>query len=195
MGKIVVCTMLSIDGYTEGAGGDVMAMPMDEAFAWHNVERVRAASSFLFGATTYRGALTYWPQQFDNPNAHPADRYIAERYANGIPITVVSDTLTLDETGPWRDQTTIVRRADSYDAVAQLREREGDTLIFGSQTLWTDLLAHGLIDELHLMIGAKVVAGERHAFVGVPETNLQLIGVRSWRGSDNVVLCYATTAS
>lgn len=195
MGKIVVCTMLSIDGYTEGPGGDVMAMPMDEAFAWHNVERTRAASSFLFGATTYRGALTYWPHQFDNPDAHPADRYIAERYANGIPITVVSDTLTADDTGPWRDQTTIVPRADGHDTVARLRERDGDALIFGSQTLWTDLLAHDLIDELHLMLGAKIVAGERHAFVGVAETDLHLIGVRSWGGSDNVVLSYSTTAS
>lgn len=61
MGKIVVCTMISIDGYTEGPGGNVMALPMDVAFAQHNTERTRTASSFLFGATTYRGALTYWP--------------------------------------------------------------------------------------------------------------------------------------
>jgi dihydrofolate reductase len=195
MGKIVVCTMLSIDGYTEGSGGDVMAMPLDEAFAWHNVERARAASSFLFGATTFRGMLAYWPQQHGDPDAHPGDRIIAERYATGIPITVVSDTLTLDDTGPWREQTTIVRRADAHDAVAKLRESDGEVLIFGSQALWTDLLTHGLVDELHLMIGAKIVAGDRPAFAGLPETALQLIGVRTWRGSDNVVLSYATGRS
>lgn len=105
MGEIVVCTMLSVDGYTEGPGGDVMAMPMDAAFAEHNTDRARTASSFLFGGTTYRGALTYWPQQHDNPDASPLDHYIAKRYAEGIPITVVSDTLTADDTGPWRDQT------------------------------------------------------------------------------------------
>ena len=48
MGKIVVCTMLSVDGYTEGPGGDVMAMPMDAAFAEHNtdglVRRTRSCS-------------------------------------------------------------------------------------------------------------------------------------------------------
>jgi hypothetical protein len=33
VGKIVVCTMLSVDGYTEGPGGDVMAMPMDAALS------------------------------------------------------------------------------------------------------------------------------------------------------------------
>lgn len=190
MGKIVVCSMVSVDGYTEGAGADVMAMPMDAAFAQHNEDRARTASSFLFGATSYRGALTYWPQQVDNPDASPLDRYIADRYAAGIPITVISDSLTADETGPWREQTTIVRRADRDPAIARLREQDGDTLVFGSQTLWTDLLADGLFDELHLMIGPKLVAGDRRAFTGVPTTQLELLGVRTWGGSDNVVLSY-----
>ena len=44
MGKIVVCTMVSIDGYTEGRGGDVLALPLDEAFARHNEDRVRSAA-------------------------------------------------------------------------------------------------------------------------------------------------------
>ena len=172
-----------------------MAMPMDAAFAEHNTDRARTASSFLFGGTTYRGALTYWPQQHDNPDASPLDHYIAKRYAEGIPITVVSDTLTADDTGPWRDQTTIVRRADSHEAVARLREHDGDALIFGSRTLWTDLLAHGLVDELHLMIGPKIVAGDHRAFDGVAETDLRLIGVRTWGGSDNVVLSYGLGGS
>jgi hypothetical protein len=103
VGKIVVCTMLSVDGYTQGPGGDVMAMPMDAAFAEHNTDRARTASSFLFGATTYRGALTYWPHQHDNPDASPLDHDIAKRYAEGIPITVVSDTLT--QTTPGRGAT------------------------------------------------------------------------------------------
>ena len=193
MGKIVVCTMVSIDGYTEGAGGDVMALPLDEAFAKHNEDRARTASSFLFGATTYRGMLGYWPQQHENPDASPLDRYIASRYAEGIPITVVSDTLGPDDTDPLREQTTIVRRDEAHAAVARLRERDGDALMFGSRTLWTDLLAHGLVDELHLMIGPKVVAGDHRVFEGVPTTDLRLIGVRTWAGSDNVVLSYATS--
>ena len=191
MGKIVVCSIVSIDGYTEGRAGDVMAMPMDEAFARHNDDRVRSASSLLFGATTYRGMVSYWPGQHDHPDS-PLNTYIAARYADGIPITVVSDSLTMDDTGPWRDQTTIVPRGEAHDAVARLRERDGDALIFGSRTLWTDLVAHGLVDELHLMIGPKVVAGDHRVFDGVPETNLKLIGVRTWGGSDNVVLSYAT---
>ncbi|NUL44966.1 deaminase [Cellulosimicrobium funkei] len=197
MSNIVVSTMMSIDGYTEGRDGDVYAMPVDEAFDEHNADRVRAAGHLLFGGTSFRGMGDFWPHQVDNPDANPHDRYIASRYADGIPITVVSDSLTREDVRVWSKQTTIVRRTEAHDAVARLRERddERDVLIFGSRTLWTDLLAHGLIDELYLMIGPKIVAGDHHAFIGVPETNLRLRDVRTWKDSGSVVLHYAVGAT
>ncbi len=192
MSKVVVTSIVSVDGYTEGPDGDVMAMPMDHAFDEYNAERMRSAGSLLFGGTTYRGFVGFWPTALENPELTPGSTEIAQRYADGIPITVVSDTLTEDETGPWRDQTTIVRRADAHEAVARLREQDGgDALMYGSRTLWGDLLAHGLVDELHLMVGPSLVAGDHHAFVGVPPTGLRLLDVRQWDGSDNVLLSYA----
>ena len=192
MSKVVVCTIVSVDGYTEGPDGNVMVMPMDHAFDEHNAERMRAAGSLLLGGTTFRGFVGFWPSMVGNPDATPGSSYIAQRYADGIPITVVSDTVTQEDTGPWRDQTTIVRRSDAHEAVARLREQDGgDALIYGSRTLWTDLLAHGLVDELHLMVGPSLVAGDHHAFAGVPATGLRLLDVRRWDGSDNVLLSYA----
>jgi dihydrofolate reductase len=192
MSKVVVCTIVSVDGYTEGPGGNVMVMPMDHAFDEHNAERMRAAGSLLLGGTTYRGFVGFWPGMAGNPDATPGSSEIAQRYADGIPITVVSDTVTEEDTGPWRDQTTIVRRNDAHEAVARLREQDsGDALIYGSRTLWTDLLAHGLVDELHLMVGPALVTGDHHAFAGVPAAGLRLLDVRRWDGSDNVLLSYA----
>jgi dihydrofolate reductase len=192
MSKIVVVNMLSLDGYTEGPAGDVMAMPMDLAFDSHNAERLRAADSILFGATTYRGMVGFWPGEVgreDRPDGH---RYIAQRYADGIPVTVVSDTIEEADTGAWRDQTTIVRRADAHSHIARMREQDGgDAVIYGSRTLWGDLLAHGLVDELHLLVGPKVVAGDAHAFAGVPQTDLRLLDVRRFDDSDSVLLSYA----
>lgn len=193
MSKIVVSSMISVDGHTEGTGGEVWAMPMDNAFAEHNADRVRAAGHLLFGGTSYWGIKDYWPHQVDNPDASPHDRYIASRYAQGIPITVISDSLERDDLVVWADQTNIVKRADAHKTVAKLRDQddECDVLIFGSRTLWTDLFIHGLVDELHLMIGPKIVAGDHRAFTGAPETNLRLLDVRTWKDSGNVVLHYA----
>jgi len=191
MSKVVVSSIVSVDGYTEGPGGDVYAMPMDHAFTGHNAELMRDAGSLLVGGTTYRGFVEFWPVELGNTD-HPDHQYIAQRFADGIPITVVSDSLTEVDTGPWRDQTTIVRRADAHEAVARLRERDGDDAVtFGSRTLWTDLLAHGLVDELRLMVGPSLVAGDHHAFAGVPAAGLRLLDVRRWDGSDNVLLRYA----
>lgn len=191
MGRIVVSTLLSVDGYTEGPNGEVSAMPMDVAFGRHNAEQVRAAGSLLFGATTFRGMVSYWPFQLENPDASEDDRYIAQRYADGIPITVVSDTLSPAETGGFREQTTVVPRREARGAVAALRERDGDALVFGSRTLWCHLLGQGLVDLLHLMMGPKVVAGDHPAFAGVPTTDLELLGTRRLAGSDLVLLTYA----
>ncbi len=168
-----------------------MAMPMDLAFGRHNAEILALAGSLLFGATTFRGMRGYWPHQLDNPDATDDDRSIAARYAAGIPITVVSDTLTPEETAPWTAHTTIVRRAQTRDAIAHLREQDEDTLIFGSRTLWNSLLAQGLVDELHLMVGPRIVAGDRTAFEGLPPTDLHLLGASRLAGSELVLLSYA----
>lgn len=50
MSKTMVCNILSIDGFTEGADGNVMAMPMDHAFDLYNAERMGTAASVLLGA-------------------------------------------------------------------------------------------------------------------------------------------------
>jgi riboflavin biosynthesis pyrimidine reductase len=71
-------------------------------------------------------------------------------------------------------------------------QQDGDVLVFGSRTPWTDLLARGLVDELHRIIGPKIVARDHHAVAGTPETDLRLLDVRCWDDSDNVVLQYAT---
>lgn len=193
MSKVVVSSMLSIDGYADGRGGDVSAMPMDQAFSAHNVERVRAAGHLLFGATGYRGMLQYWPDRVDDPDASPDDRYIASRYAEGIPLTVVSDSLTAQDVTAFAEQTTIVRRAAAHASVDRLRAQDDprDILIFGSRTLWTDLLAHGLVDELHLMIGPRVVGGDHRAFEGLHGVDLELLGTSTSAGSGSVVLRYA----
>jgi hypothetical protein len=41
---------MSLDGFYEGPGKDVMALPMDVTFSEYNRERMKAADTVLFGA-------------------------------------------------------------------------------------------------------------------------------------------------
>jgi dihydrofolate reductase len=195
MRKLVVANFMSLDGYYDGPGGDFMVMPLDETFDAYNAERLRAADTLLVGARSYLGFKGYWPPQADNPDARPVIREIGRRN-NAIDKVVVSDTLTEDQTDPWRSTTTIVRRADAHRAIAELKRGDGrEILVFGSRTLWNDLLAHGLVDELHLMVGAGVVGGGTPIFGTRPPGRLRLAEVRRFDGSDNLVLRYDVAGS
>jgi dihydrofolate reductase len=64
-------------------------------------------------------------------------------------------------------------------------------LVFGSRTLWHDLLRAGLVDELHVMIGAGLVGGGTPAFPDGVSEPLRLLEARRHDGSGIVVLRYA----
>lgn len=195
MRKLIVVNLMSLDGYVAGVGGNLMVLPLDGSFSEYNVTRMREADTLVLGATTYRGFVGYWPGVADDTTQPPVEREISS-INDTIAKVVVSDSLTVGDTAPWQDTTEIVRRDDAHRRVAELKAAEGaDIVTFGSATLWNDLLAAGLVDELHLMVGPGAVgAGEpafRAPFGGQAfEGSLTLTGVRQLEGSQNVLLTY-----
>jgi dihydrofolate reductase len=191
MRKVIVCNIMSLDGYYTGPDDNIMVMPMNPSFDAFNVEHMRAADTLLLGRSSYEGFRSYWPPVADNPDESDDNREISRRYRD-IGIVVVSDTLTPDPAQPLADNTTIVGRADAARHVTDLKAQAGgDILIFGSHTLWRSLLDAGVVDELHLMIGAAIVGGGRPMFDDGPAVSLTLLGSRTYEGSANVVVRYA----
>lgn len=192
MRKLIVISIVSLDGFIAGPGGNVMVMPMDHSFDEYNLERMKAAGTSVLGRTSYDFFKAFWPGVDGNDAFGPVQQEFS-RLDNAIPKVVVSDTLTMDATAPWTDTTTIVRRADAHAAIAELKrgeESEGDIVIWASHILWNDLLAAGLVDELHLMVGPVVLGAGVPAFEGEPPA-LRLIDTRTWEGSSNVLVRYA----
>lgn len=204
MRKVVVSSIVSLDGCVAGPGGNVLALPMDRFFDEHNLERQRSADTLLLGRNTYLGLKAWWPAIAEDPARSPAvqlDPSTAELHRetaqrnNALHKVVVSDTLTDADTAPWTDTTTIVRRADAHETVRRLKDRPGqDLLVFGSATLWGDLLQAGLVDELHLLIAPVVLAGGLPAYGSGPVPPMRLVDVRRREGSDNALLSYAVEA-
>jgi dihydrofolate reductase len=204
MRKLIVCNAMSLDGYYTGPDDNVMALELDDAFDAYNAERLRTADILLLGRSSFVGFKSFWPPIAADPRFTDAQREVS-RLDNEIDKVVVSDTLTPEETDPWRN-TRIIKRADAHEQIAELKRGQGnEILVFGSRTLWSDLLAHGFVDELHLMVGPVIAGGGTPMFgrgtalasahrPGEPpveaERLLRRTGTRTWDDSGNVLLRY-----
>jgi dihydrofolate reductase len=194
--KLIVCNAVSLDGFYEGPNKNVMDLfdhrqvyPTDESFDVYSAERLRSADTLLVGRTSYEQLKSYWPPLAADPDAPPVEREVS-RLNNAIDKVVVSDGLTPEETEPWRN-TSIIGRADAHERIAELKRQSGkDILVFGSRTLWNDLLEGGLVEELHLMIGPVLVGAGTPLFDGRIPVSLRLLDSRTWEGAGNVLARY-----
>jgi len=191
MRKLVVTILISLDGYVAGPGGNFMAMPLDESFSAYNLERLRTADTLLLGRTTYLGFRSYWPSIADDPRQPETEREISRRNTDARKV-VVPDSLTPQDVTGWGDSR-LVRRAEAHDVVRGLKAQNGaDILVFGSIPVWNDLLAAGLVDELHVMVGNGVLGAGVPAFTAPLPQRFHLQDTRRLPGSDNALLVYAT---
>jgi dihydrofolate reductase len=189
MRKLIVVNIISLDGYYEGPGKDVLALPFDDAFSDYNVERLRAADTLLLGRRSFEGFRDYWPPVAERGDVRPVEREIS-RLNTAIDKVVVSDSLMPEDTAPWTN-TRIVARAEAHEVIARLKQTSGgDILVFGSHTLWNDLIAAGLVDELHLMVGPALLGGGTPMFEGDSPVRLRLLESRTLDRSELVLVRY-----
>lgn len=165
MRKIVAGLFMSLDGVV-GSPENWQFPYADEESQAEVGKRMARADTFLFGRVTYEGFAAFWPQQ-DNEMAY---------VMNAVPKVVVSTTL---ESADWHN-TTVVR---TLPEVKALKERDGgDIRVTGSITLVRSLLAHGLLDELELLLHPVLVGtGTRLFDNGSVGHALHLVASRALR--------------
>jgi dihydrofolate reductase len=153
MRRVVAAEYLSVDGRMtmEDPEGRKQERGGWTAPFWNDeLEKMQhdllfASDALLLGRVTYQGFAEAWPSTTDEEGF--ADRM------NSLPKHVASTTLS--EPLDWN---ATLLRGDVVGGVSRLKEEAGDNmLIYGSGELVRTLLAHGVIDELRLMIHPVVL--------------------------------------
>lgn len=190
MRKIIVCNIISLDGYYEGPGRNIMALPYDEAFDEYNADRLRTADILLLGKTTFEEFKKYWPPVADNRDFRSVEREIS-KMNNTIQKVVISDSQTVSDLGVWKNTTTIIKRSNSNEEIKKLKNQDGkDILIFGSHKMWNSLILNGLIDELHFMVGPALLGSGTPVFESESSVQLHLLDSRILNHSQLVLNRY-----
>jgi dihydrofolate reductase len=165
MRKLIVHEFITLDGVIQGPGGE--SEDRDGGFAhggwtrayWHDEiglsfgALMQGVDAFLLGRRTY---VTH----ADAFEPLPAGDFFGD-LMNGPAKYVVSKTL---EKPRWRN-TTIIRDADVVGAVRALKAQPGKNILLdGSSQLLHTLLAHDLVDELHLSLYPLALGGGKRLF-------------------------------
>lgn len=192
MAKLVFSNLVSLDGFCAGPGGDLNGLPMGAEFDQHNLDLLRKAGALLFGRVTFDLLRSFWPEVQKEATPDPLLADIAGRLAK-TQKSVVSNQLTLGPTEPWSD----ARIVSGTEANAHVRDlkaaADGDVVAFGSRHLMNKFLGHGLVDELHLLVGNIVLGEGERLFLTPACGGLALVEHRQLPQSETVLLRYACT--
>lgn len=190
MGKLIVCNLMSLDGFVSGPDGNVMVMPFDNGFSDYNAERLRTAAAMVLGRKTFEFFRAYWPAIADDGEQPAVEREIS-RLNTAAPKLVVTDSLQSGDLTGWGPARAVTRQNASAEITKLKAETAGDVLVFGSHTMWNALLRDGLVDELHLMIGPGLVRKGAPAFETDMAGKLKLLDTRRFDNSSLVLLTYS----
>jgi dihydrofolate reductase len=181
MPTIASFIFISLDGFYEGANGELDWPIVDQEFNDFAARQLDEADAIGFGRATYEHMAAYWPTEQATVN----DPAITTRM-NEKPKFVFSTTLT---DASWSGTTVV--RGEATAHVPTIKAAAGkELLVIGSAHLTASLARVGLLDELRIMVCPIVLGRGRSLFEDLKDrVSLTLLRVRRF-DSGNLVLTY-----
>ena len=167
MGRTVYWMNVSLDLFIErdeGEQGGGSWMRIDEEL--HREFNRRAAEQVLSieGRVIYETMEDFWPKAAEDDSIEPVMREYGQIWTSA-PKVLVSRTRT-----EASHNTRIVGGDDAIEQIARIREETDGNIGVGGATLATQLLEHGLLDEMLLTYHPVILGSGRPLFDRQPES-------------------------
>jgi dihydrofolate reductase len=170
MAKLIYSAITSLDGYVADENGNFdWAAPNEEVHSFVN-DLEREVGTYLYGSKMYEVMVAWETMDLaDQPS-------VAQDYAT---IWRAADKIvysrTLDSVSSAR---TKLEREFDPDAVREMKASARRDLSVGGPHLAAEALRAGLVDEIHLFLGAVVIGGGNQALPDGVRMSLELLDER-----------------
>jgi len=176
MRKVIYAMSVSLDGYIEGANGDLSWSFPDEELHKHFNEQKALIDVHLYGRRLYENMAAFWPTADKNPSAPEAEIEYASIW-KGMRKIVFSTTLT--EVG-WNSE---LFHGDIIEEIDKLKAQPGGDISVGGANLAGSFMRLGLIDEYRMYIHPVILGSGKSMFPSLKDKiNLKLIESRTFGG-------------
>src|SRR5215469_4377056 len=188
MRKIITTALVSLDGVMQGSGGPQedtsdgfdlggwstqFRAPESGAAILGLVGTLDKPCDLLLGRKTYDNFASYWPYV-------PADNPIGPVFTKANKYVLTRGTAKLD----WANS----HRMRNMDDLRKVKARDGpDIVLWGSSTLYPQLLEANLIDRLQLLI-CPIVLGKGKKIFGSISHPVNMKLVRNEISSTGVII-------
>jgi dihydrofolate reductase len=173
MRRFKIQTQVTVDGYMGGPNGEMdwTTFPWTDDISAYSDALHQSSDCIVLGRKLAEGFIPTWAAR--TPDDGESQESID--WMNNTPKVVVSNTLT---ESPWEN--TEVAGGDLTEIVNRLKARPGKDLIaYGGSTFVQNLIAAGLLDELHLFVNPTAIGAGLPVFPNLdPPQQLRMVAAR-----------------
>jgi dihydrofolate reductase len=156
MRKFKLQVQTTVDGYMGGPNGEMdwLTLPWTDDLNAYVGALDEPVDCIVLGRKLAEGFIPAWAAGPEGEDQASIDK------VNETPKVVISNTLT---ESPWENA--VVAGGDLAEIVNQLKAQPGgDVIAYGGATLVSNLIAQGLLDELHLFVNPTAIGAGMPVF-------------------------------
>jgi dihydrofolate reductase len=149
MRKFKLQVQTTVDGYMGGPNGEMdwTTVPWTDDISAYVNALTEPVDCIVLGRKLAEGFIPAWAAGPEGEDQASID------WMNNTPKVVISNTLTQS---PWENA--VVAGGDLAETVNRLKGQPGgDMIAYGGGTLVSNLIAKGLLDELHLFVNPTAI--------------------------------------